>query len=109
LPTSAQFNVAVPYPGTELYRIAVDKGWIKEDFNWREMYQHEAVMRTDKLSPEDLDMARRNAYRALYLNPKWWLKNMWHTIRFPSDFPLATKYAIKIMKNYAFHKMAHAH
>jgi len=109
LPTGAQFNVAVPYPGTELYKIALDKGWSKEGINWRDMYQHEAVMRTDELSYEDLDEARKMAYRALYFNPKWWLQNLWHVLRHFDDFPLATKYAIKIMKNYVFHRMAHAH
>jgi anaerobic magnesium-protoporphyrin IX monomethyl ester cyclase len=109
LPTGAQFNVAVPYPGTELYRIALDKGWIKEGVDWHEMYQHEAVMRTDELRYEDLDEARKMAYRALYFDPKWWLQNMWHAISQPNDFPLATKYAIKILRNYIFHKMVHAH
>ena len=109
LPTGAQFNVAVPYPGTELYRIAIEKGWIKEAISWREMYQHEAAMRTDELSYEDLNKARKMAYRALYFNPKWWLQNIRHTLRHPEDFPLATKYAVKIVKNYVFHKMTHAH
>jgi hypothetical protein len=66
-------------------------------------------MRTDELSYEDLDEARKTAYHALYFNPKWWLQNTWHTVRQPSDFPLATRYAIKIMENYMLHKMAHAH
>lgn len=109
LPTGAQFNVAVPYPGTELYKIAVEKKWIKEGANWREMYQHEAIMRTDELSYEDLNKARKMAYRALYFNPKWWLQNVGHTLRHPEDLPLATKYVIKIIKNYIFHKMTHAH
>jgi anaerobic magnesium-protoporphyrin IX monomethyl ester cyclase len=109
LPTGAQFNVAVPYPGTELYRIALDRGWIKEGVNWREMYQHEAVMRTDELTYADLDKARKMAYRALYFNSKWWLQNTWHTARHLEDFPLAARYAIKIMNNYVFHKMKHAH
>lgn len=109
LPTGAQFNVAVPYTGTELYRVALNKGWIKDGTNWKEMYQHEAVMKTDELSYENLNKARKMAYRALYFNPKWWLQNIRHTIRQPNDFPLATKYAIKIMKNYIFHRMIHAH
>ena len=109
LPTGAQFNVAVPYPGTELHRIALNKGWIRKGTNWRRMYQHEAVMRTDELSCEDLNEARKMAYRALYFNPKWWLQNMWHTIGHPEDFPLAVRYAIKTMKNYLFQKMEHAH
>jgi len=109
LPTGAQFNVAVPYPGTELYRIALEKGWVKEDASWRQMCQHKAVMGTDELRHRDLDEARKMAYFALYFNPKWWLQNMWYTIRHPTDLPLAIRYATKIMKNYVFHKMAHAH
>jgi anaerobic magnesium-protoporphyrin IX monomethyl ester cyclase len=109
LPTGAQFNVAVPYPGTELHQIAVEKGWIKEDVNWFEMFQHEAVMRTDELSFEDLNEARKKAYHSLYFNWKWWVQNMWHVIKDPYDLPLALKYVSKIMKNYLIHKMAHAH
>lgn len=109
LPTGAQFNVAVPYPGTELYKIAVEKGRIKEGATWREMYQHETVMRTDELSYEDLNEIRKMAYGALYFNPKWWLQNIWYTVRHFDDFPLATRYATKIIKNYFVHGMTHAH
>jgi anaerobic magnesium-protoporphyrin IX monomethyl ester cyclase len=109
LPNGAQFNVAVPYPGTELYEIAVKKGWIKDNVDWFEMFQHEAVMRTDELSFEDLDSARKKAYHALYFNGKWWAQNILHVIRDPSDFSLASNYAIKIIKNYLFYKMVHSH
>jgi anaerobic magnesium-protoporphyrin IX monomethyl ester cyclase len=109
LPTGAQFNVAVPYPGSELHRIAIEKGWIKAGVDWREMYQHDAIMRTDELNNQDLDEARKNAYHALYINPKWWLQNLWHIAKHPEDFQLATRYTIKITKNYLFNKMSHSH
>ena len=109
LPTGAQFNVAVPYPGSELYRIAVNNGWITEGADWREMYQHDAVMRTDELSSKDLDEARRRAYRALYFNPKWWLQNLLYTCKHPDDFQLASRYAMKILSNYVLRNMTHAH
>ena len=109
LPTGAQFNVAVPYPGSELHRIAIEKGWIKAGVDWREMYQHDAIMRTDELNNQDLDEARKNAYHALYINPKWWLQNLWHIAKHPEDFQLATRYTIKITKNYLFNKMVHSH
>jgi anaerobic magnesium-protoporphyrin IX monomethyl ester cyclase len=109
LPTGAQFNVAVPYPGTELHEIALNKGWIKEDVDWRGMFQHEAVMRTDELSYEDLDEARIMAYHALYFNPRWWSQNVLYAIRHPEDLPLATRYALKIVQNYVLHGMIHAH
>lgn len=109
LPTSAQFNVAVPYPGTKLYDIALKKGWIKEGADWRDLYQHESVMRTDELSHEDLNMARKLAYRSLYFNPKWIFQNFAHVIKNPEDVFLATRYGLKITKNYFINKMEHAH
>jgi anaerobic magnesium-protoporphyrin IX monomethyl ester cyclase len=109
MPTGAQFNVAVPYPGSELHRVAMEKGWIKPGVDWKSMYQHDAVMRTDELSFEDLDQARKMAYRSLYSNPKWWLQNMWHTARHLEDFSLATRYGFKVVKNFTLNKMAHAH
>ena len=66
-------------------------------------------MRTDELSFEDLNEARKKAYHSLYFNWKWWVQNMWHVIKDPYDLPLALKYVSKIMKNYLIHKMAHAH
>jgi anaerobic magnesium-protoporphyrin IX monomethyl ester cyclase len=109
LPTGAQFNVAVPYPGTRLYEIALNKGWIRKGVSWQDMFQHEAVMSTKELSCEDLNEARKLAYRALYLNPRWWLQNILYAVKNPEDFQLATRYAIKIVENYLFHRMVHAH
>ncbi|MGA3059736.1 MAG: radical SAM protein [Candidatus Bathyarchaeia archaeon] len=109
LPTGAQFNVAVPYPGTELYQIALKKGWIKAGIDWSTMYQHESAMRTDELTSEELNKARKMGYRALYFNSRWWLQNLWHVFKEPDDFQLALRYSIKIINNYVFHKMVHAH
>jgi anaerobic magnesium-protoporphyrin IX monomethyl ester cyclase len=109
LPTGAQFNVAVPYPGSDLYRIAINKGWIKKDIDWRQMFQHESIMRTDRLDNESLNRARKKAYRALYFNPKWWLQNTGHTLRHLEDLPLATRYSFKIMINFILRKMEHGH
>ncbi|MEM0358319.1 MAG: radical SAM protein [Candidatus Bathyarchaeia archaeon] len=109
LPTGVQFNVAVPYPGTELYRIAEEKDWIKPTINWRNMYQHEAVMRTDELSYEDLNRIRLMAYRLIYFNAKWWMQNISHVMKHPDDFTLATRYVLKIVRNYLKNKMTHAH
>ena len=62
LPTGAQFNVAVPYPGSELYKIAMENEWIDNDIDWRKMFQHYSVMRTDDLDYDDLEKARKKAY-----------------------------------------------
>jgi len=108
-PTGAQFNVAVPYPGTPMYDLAVEKGWVKPSLDWRELYQHESNMRTHLLTYEELERARKLAYRSLYFDPKWLLGNIYWVLRYPEDFYLGARYFIKIMKNYLMHHMQHAH
>ena len=107
LPTSAQFNVAVPYPGTKLYEDTYGKDVPNTDF--RKLYQDSAVTGTAELTPDDLNNAREAAYRALYTSGRWWGSNLKHVITEPSDLDLAFRYALKIVNNFVFHKMKDAH
>lgn len=109
LPTGAQFNVAAPYPGTKLYEIALEKGWIKKQTDFRSMYQHEAMMRTEELSTEELENARNKAYKAIYFNPRWWMQNIVYVVNNPADIVLASNYCIKIFSNFIINKMDYAH
>ena len=107
LPNSAQFNVAVPYPGTKLYSEIYGENFPLEDF--RLLYQDNAVVGTDELTPEDLNNAREAAYRTLYTSSRWWGSNIKHVVTEPSDLDLAFRYALKIVNNFVFHKMKDAH
>ncbi len=109
LPTGAQFNVTVPYPGTKLYEMAIEKGWTSKDLDWKQLYQHESRMGNDEMTPEELDKARLMAYRSLYLNPRWVLQNMRWVIRYPEDLSMAVRYYIKALDNLLIKKMRHAH
>jgi anaerobic magnesium-protoporphyrin IX monomethyl ester cyclase len=108
LPTGVQFNVAVPYPGTGLHAWAISKGLLKET-DWRHLYQHESIVGTEDMTPHDLDMARKKAYRALYTYLPWYLANIAHVIKNPRDFRLAANYSIKIINNFVLHRMEHSH
>lgn len=107
LPTSAQFNVAVPYPGTKLYQQV--HGDLGRDIDFRKLYQDDAVVGTEHLTPEDLNKAREMAYKTLYTSGRWWGSNIAHVIREPADINLAFRYALKIANNYLVHGMKHAH
>lgn len=107
LPTSAQFNVAVPYPGTKLYQQV--HGDLGLDIDFRKLYQDDAVVGTEHLTPDDLNKAREMAYKTLYTSGKWWRSNIAHVVREPSDLNLAFRYALKIANNYLLHGMKHAH
>lgn len=108
-PTGAQINVAVPYPGTPMYELALEEGWIKPTLNWRELYQHKANIQTAAMTSEELERARRKMYAELYFNPKWFFGNVAWVLRHPEDFYLGTRYFAKAMKNYFFNRMIHAH
>ncbi len=109
LPNGAQFNVVVPYPGTELFGQAVEKNWIAANVDWEQLYQHISTMRTEELTTEELEEARKKAYRSLYFNPKWMTENFKWVVKQPSDLPLAVAYFVKSLRNYIIHDMEHAH
>ncbi|SNQ61516.1 B12-binding domain-containing radical SAM protein [Candidatus Methanoperedens nitratireducens] len=98
LPTGGEFNIATPYPGTKLYEIAMEKGWITGQYDFRRMNQNKSIMRTEELTTEEIDRARKQAHYALFLNPRWWAQNIGYVIKNPEDFNLASKYAIGALK-----------
>lgn len=108
LPNGAQFNVAVPYPGTELYDELQARG-VLGDVDWRDMYQHASMVGTEELTAEDLDHLRRMAYTGFYFNPRWVWQNAKFAVASREDFALAFRYALRVANNYFFHGMRHTH
>ncbi|NJD54148.1 MAG: radical SAM protein [Candidatus Methanoperedens sp.] len=98
LPTGGEFNVATPYPGTKLYEIALEKGWITEQTDFRTLHQNKSIMRTEELTSEEINKAREMAHQAIFLNPRWWIQNIGYVIKNPDDFNLASRYAIGALK-----------
>jgi len=101
LPTGFEFNVAAPYPGTKLYDIALEKGRITKQTDFRSMNQISSIMGTEELTAEDVTKTRKMAYRALLFNPRWWIQNIVYVIKNPDDFGLAYKYCIGLFKIYS--------
>lgn len=64
----AQFYCAVPFPGSRLYELAKEGGWIvgKE---FEEFRQDNAVMNLPGLRPSTLNSYRRRGFRRFYMNP----------------------------------------
>jgi anaerobic magnesium-protoporphyrin IX monomethyl ester cyclase len=74
-PDYAQFYCAIPFPGTEFYRLAKEKNWLVAD-NWSKFEINQAVIATDKLSVNDLRDAKTTAYKRFYLRPYYILKRL---------------------------------
>jgi anaerobic magnesium-protoporphyrin IX monomethyl ester cyclase len=109
LPNGAQFNVIVPYPNTELFDLAIKNKWITDIPKWNDLHQHISLMRTEFMSTSELEMARKMAYRELYLNPRWIIQNVLWVLRRPNEFPVAFRYYSRSLKNLFLHEMENSH
>ena len=75
-PDYAQFTLATPYPGTPLYRYAVENGLI-EDWNWEHYTTMRPVMRGFNFTREQLGKILKRAYRRFFLRPRF----LWREFR----------------------------
>jgi radical SAM superfamily enzyme YgiQ (UPF0313 family) len=82
-PYSLQVSLAAPYPGTELYRQAVENGWFAERQHGlvQERGIQEAVLAYDGLSSQEMHAALERFYRAYYLRPRPILRIMKDMLR----------------------------
>jgi anaerobic magnesium-protoporphyrin IX monomethyl ester cyclase len=76
-PDYVNFHVATPFPGTDLYEEAQEKGWLTST-NWDD-YEEEgsAVLQVGELTPEELQRLQSQAMRSFYLRPS----RLWRELR----------------------------
>ncbi len=104
-PAMAQFNTAVPFPGTPLYDTAVQNGWMKEIEDYNDLCHQKAPMRNDNMTREEILKARKTAYRALYFNPAW----VFSQFKNLKELSFGLSYYAKCLKMYIYHKMEYSH
>lgn len=83
-PYSLQVSLAAPYPGTDLYRQAREKGWLPPERAGdlvQEAGIQEAVLSYDNLSANEIHAALERFYRAYYLRPRPILRIMRDMVR----------------------------
>jgi len=76
----AQFTAMTPYPGTQLYRMGLEKNIIKKDY-WKEFAQHPSKdfvtpVWEEFYSKRELVGFLRRAYRAFYFRPAYVLRRV---------------------------------
>jgi len=69
-PTYAQFYCAIPFPGTEFYKMAKEKNWLVTN-NWDYFEINRAIVSTKLLNHKELNKLRRLAYIKFYFNFKY--------------------------------------
>jgi len=76
---TAAFFIAIPYPGTDLFDLAVKNGYLKETIDWREfapVSNLESPMIIPNISLENLQKYKRKAFQSFYLRPKYLLRKL---------------------------------
>jgi hypothetical protein len=64
-------SLAAPYPGTELYRQAMENGWFAGDAHLvDELGQQAAALEYDGLSRDEIFRAVERFYKAYYFRPR---------------------------------------
>jgi anaerobic magnesium-protoporphyrin IX monomethyl ester cyclase len=100
-PDSAQFAIVVPHPGTELYDLCLQKGWLKYE-SWEDFDCRKALIQTDTLSIADPMEYRSKAYREFYLRPSYILRTtlkMWN----PKEAKRIIRSAKSIMERMSYY------
>jgi len=99
---SAQFAVVIPHPGTELYRICQDNGWLKYN-SWEDFSAGNCLIETKHLSRRDIERARIQAYREFYFRPSYILATALK-LRGLTDIKSVIKSAISIIDRIGYFK-----
>ena len=91
-PHMAQFVIATPYPGTRFYDEAKEKGLLRQDYSFSgfDAYcvDHLPVVRSEKMSSEELLSAQKYVYRKFYLRISFLLKSLLDIKSFSQFFNL---------------------
>jgi anaerobic magnesium-protoporphyrin IX monomethyl ester cyclase len=84
-PHIAEFYIATPFPGTEMYQQSKNKGWLA-DYKWDEFtIHHSATLQTCDIHPAEIKKHVQEAYRKYYLRIEYLISSLFQLIRFPSS------------------------
>lgn len=66
-PDIATFFVLTPFPGTEIYEEALERGWVEDD-NWAHYDMIHATMPTEHLTREEVQKKLWECYNRFFTN-----------------------------------------
>jgi radical SAM superfamily enzyme YgiQ (UPF0313 family) len=76
-----QLNISTPYPGTQLFRNATERGALVHT-DWAEYGQGSVLVRLPDLTAEETYAFERHAFRSFYLRPKM----VWRLLKRVTNF-----------------------
>lgn len=93
-----EIHVALPYYGTELYRICREKGVLKKG-TFGSDYFHSSTIGTQKIPMEELVKLRKHVMLRYYLRPKYLMRKIEYGICHPVILKNYMKYGWRLVRN----------
>jgi len=90
----------MPFPGTELYEVAKQKGWI-EDTNWANYDMTHTIMPTENLFRLEVQDELYKCYQSFYGSIKKWIKGLFspNTLKRRTYRYLASQSILKALRD----------
>ncbi|MGA2796164.1 MAG: radical SAM protein [Thermoguttaceae bacterium] len=95
-PDLVQFNITTPFPGTEMFRWAMENDLLLTR-NWEDYNLSQPVMNLPTVAPEVVQRYYDSAHRRFFLRPKFILKRLWR-LRSPVELASAVRGLRMILK-----------
>jgi len=74
---TVQFSIPVVYPGTELFREAKEKGWLKfKEGDWEKFDMAEPCLKSEHATKEEIVDLCKNAWKKIYFRPRYIIKRI---------------------------------
>ncbi|HOV21710.1 MAG TPA: radical SAM protein [bacterium] len=75
-PDTCQFSIPITYPGTELFKEAEEKNWLKFNYNWEKYDMSLPTLKNLYLSDDKLVKLCKLAWGKIYLDPLFILRKV---------------------------------
>lgn len=79
-PDNCGLSIVIPFPGSEFYNIAKEKGYLDEEIDWSKARYDKALVPTKNLSRDEINREYRRLYKKMY-TLKLGSINFWHLFR----------------------------
>jgi len=83
----------------------MSNGWLENETEYAQLQHHISLMRTEEMTIQEIEKARKKAYRALYFNPLWIISQL----RNLDELSLYIRYYFKGLGMYLVRGMKHSH
>ena len=98
-----QVNILTPYPGTQLYNEAKEKGLILHE-EYERYGQNEVVMKLQNLSPEEVMKFEKYTFHRFFLNPTIIFRQLFRLRKLSQIFDLFKVLYVFLIEGFTTHK-----